>query len=289
MRDKALDEFESIFERAAVPVLDIQPLRFSRLSAVLKGHPLDASILTLATYLRDRFSATLRLHWPTPATEAARRAANSGGVQSDGDEFHSIAELIGQIGLARSQLVLLPEPAEIESRVVDKDDLVRGAAPPIMIVHRPVAQPAKIFTRILHSLTGNFRQTQNFSYSFGLAEGGGKVLLLHAIDEREITEVREAMQLSPDLDEQERDEVVARLGRHGDRYLRGVVAAGHRSAFDVSYRLEVGEVGPVVQAELQRGGYGLLVVGNHEEGFSHISAQDYQLMHAVHDVPVLAL
>ena len=61
------------------------------------------------------------------------------------------------------------------------------------------------------------------------------------------------------------------------------------AAFTASYRLEVGPIGATVQAELQRGGYSLLVVGNHQEGFSHISAEDYQLMHEVRDVPVLAL
>jgi hypothetical protein len=44
-----------------------------------------------------------------------------------------------------------------------------------------------------------------------------------------------------------------------------------------------------VQEELAAGAYGLLVVGRHEEGYSRITAADYQLMHLVRDVPVLAL
>jgi hypothetical protein len=289
MRDRAIDEFEAIFERAAVPVLDIQPLRLPRLSAVLMGDALDASILALAMYLRERFSASLRLHWPTTVADAVRAAIEMGGLKDDGDGFHSTAELIGQIGLTRSRLVLISDPPGAESRIVNKDDLVRGSSPPILIVHNPIAQPARVFAKILHSLTGNFKQTENFSYSFGLAEPGGEVLLLHTIAKGELTDVRETLKLSSEIDEQERDEVLARLGRHGDRYLRGVIAAAHESSFDVSYRLEVGKIGSTVQAELQGGGYSLLVVGNHEEGFSQISAEDYQLMHEVRDVPVLAL
>ena len=63
MRERSLEEFESIFERASIPVLDIEPVRLARVSAVLEGHPLDASILSLASYLKAGFGAEVLLHW----------------------------------------------------------------------------------------------------------------------------------------------------------------------------------------------------------------------------------
>jgi hypothetical protein len=92
MRDRAIDEFEAIFERAAVPVLDIQPLRLPRLSAVLMGDALDASILALAMYLRERFSASLRLHWPTTVADAVRAAIEMGAQRTVHVDQHQGAQ-----------------------------------------------------------------------------------------------------------------------------------------------------------------------------------------------------
>lgn len=284
MRDKAIDEFESIFERASVPVLDFEPLKLARISAVLKGNPLDAAIRGLCGYLRDRFNATVRLHQP-----AGARIAPPTGEEAPAELFHSTAELLGQLSLADSQLVLIAEPADEAARVVDIDDLVRGAAPPVLIVRQPIANPADVFARILHSLTGNFQQTRNFSYSFALVERDGEILLLHVIDETEIGDICEALRISSEIDATAAEDLLDRLRRHGERYLRGVVAASQPFPYEVSYRLEVGPIVATVQAELASGQYGLLVVGHHQDGRSHISADDYQLMHLVRDVPILAL
>ena len=63
MRENSLDEFESIFERASIPVLDITEIRIARIAAVLKNDPLDASVVALAGYLKERFDAVVRLHF----------------------------------------------------------------------------------------------------------------------------------------------------------------------------------------------------------------------------------
>lgn len=288
MREKSLDEFESIFERASIPVLDITEIRIARIAAVLKNDPLDASVIALAGYLKERFDAEVRLHF-VPGVDASGSAAAS-GFQATDTCFNSTAELVGQISIGRSQLIILPEPQTQGARVVDLLTMIEGAAPPVLLLRKPVESPESVFRRVLHALTGNFRLDRNFEYSFSLvADQGGSLMLLHTVSDIEIDDVRDALRVSPDIQDDQREELISRMGKHGERYLKGVVAAGRESPYDVSYRIEVGEVIPSVRRELQRGGYGLLVVGAHREGHSHVAAEDYQLIDLVRDVPVLAL
>ncbi|RME36522.1 MAG: hypothetical protein D6788_11425, partial [Planctomycetota bacterium] len=205
------------------------------------------------------------------------------------EPFHSTAELVGRIAIGRSQLVLLPEPPEEAARFVDLDQLVTGTKPPILVVRTKIAEPGSVFVRILHCLTGNFRQTQNFSYSFTLVTDDGFLQLLHVVVGDELRDVREALRLTAPGDAVDQDAFLQQLTHHGERYLKAVVAAARDEPFDVRYRLAVGDVVKTVEEELRRERYGLLVVGRHEEGHSRVSAEDYRLMHQVQSLPVLAL
>ena len=290
MREQSLDEFESIFEQASIPVLDIESVALKRIAVVTKGDPLDDTILELASYLGKRFKAEVDLHTPSERdAESFIRSARSLGLEPRAHTFGSTAELVGQVSIGRSRLVLLPEPENEAARVVDLDGLVQGTKPPILIVRTWIEEPATVFGSILHSLSGTFQQTENFSYSFTLAERGGRVRLLHTIDQSELNDVRQTLQVSPNIAEETGEQLLDRLARHGERYLKAVVAAGQDRPFGVSYGLVVGEIVRTVRAALDAGSYGLLVVGSHSEGYSFVEAGDYQLMHQVRDIPVLAL
>jgi hypothetical protein len=290
VRERSLDEFESIFEQASIPVLEIKELALTRIAAVLTGDPLDECILDLAGYVKTRFNAEVKVHWAAAmGADAAGKAAGGRGLDPAAEPFASTAELVGQIIIGNSRLVLLPEPESDSHRLVDLDTLVEVTAPPILVVRNPIEEPASVFRQVLHSLTGNFQQTQNFSYSFRLVEESGAILLLHAVNDADLEEVRQALQVSPDITEETGEELLERMAQHGERFLKGVVAASRTAPYDVSYRIVVGEVVEMVRRELAGGEYGLLVVGCHAEGRSHVTADDYQLMHSVRDIPVLAL
>lgn len=290
MREQSIDEFESIFEQASIPVLDIENVALARIDVVLKGELLDTTILNLARYFKKRFGSTITIRYPgTVNAGALQVAVREHGIDAERVAFASTAELVGQVSIARSQMVLLSEPSLEANRVVDLDALVQGTKPPVLLVREPVDVPATVFGNILHSLTGNFRQTQNFSYSFTLAEKGASLVLLHTIAQSELDDVRGALSVSVEVAGAERDELLGRMAHRGERYLKAVVAASQDRPFDVSYRLAIGEIVPTVRAALNVGEFGLLVVGVHVEGHSHVSAADYQLMRQVRDIPVLAL
>jgi hypothetical protein len=114
-------------------------------------------------------------------------------------------------------------------------------------------------------------------------------VLLHTIDESDLDELRDTLKVSPEISPERGDALLNNLVQHAERYLRGMVAASRDEPYGVSYRLAIGEVLPVVQHELAEGGYSLLVIGCHDEGRSNVEAEEYQLMHVIRDIPVLAL
>lgn len=288
MRERALREFEAVFEQASIPVLDIEEVTWRRVSIVLKGGVLDESVLRIGDYLRERCGAKLVAHWVSGADEVAGTAKEK-GLEVLERSFASTAELVGQVSIARSQMVVVPEQDDTGNRLVDFDDLVVGMKPPVLVLRNEVVDVSRVFGRILHSLTGNFRQTQNFASSFSLVSNGGRVMLLHSVDENELSDVREVLAGEADLDELERAELIDRLTHLGERYLKAVVTSQRDEPYEVAYQLGVGDVLTAVREELSRGDYGLLIVGRHYEGHSHVEAADYQLMREVTEVPVLAL
>lgn len=290
MRERSLDEFESIFEQASIPVLDIERIALYRVSAVLRNDPLDASILRLAKYFKRRFGSEIRLHWPAGTdSDVVQQTGREHGFAASADPFAHTLELVRQIGIGRSQLVLLPEPESEGARFIDLDALVQDTAPPILVVRSALDRPSAVFGRVLHCLTGNFQQTENFAYSFTLVESRGRLRLLHVIGANEVEDVRATLQVSPDIATRTGKTLLDNLARHGERYLKAVAATRRDRPFDVTYRLATGDIITTVRQELSTGDHGLLVVGSHDDGQSQVTADDYQLMHQVRDIPVLAL
>jgi hypothetical protein len=287
MREESIEEFESIFEQASIPVLKIEHVVPQRMSVVLTDGALDQSLIGVAAALQKRFQPETTVYsYKGEAGESAGSLVGD-GVSVDSDPVKTTAELVGRISIARSQLVLLA--LSKEGQYPDIDHIVQGTSPPVLIIREPVAEPGKVFHRILHSLSGNFQQSKHFSYSFSLAQSGGSLTLLHTIEQDEILDVRDAMMVSPKTSEATARELIQQLEHHGERYLKAVTQAARDEPFHVAYRLEVGEIVPSVLATIENESFSLLVVGHHEAGHSRISAVDYQLMHLVKSIPVLAL
>ncbi len=292
MREGSLDEFESIFEQASIPVLDIDEVVLRRVDAVLVGGTVDASILSLAAYLEKRFRSEVTVHYPRgPDVDEMRDTAAQHGHDAAKEGFASTGDLIQFVRGSETDLVLLAAPTTAESGMarVDLDALVEETTPPVLIVQTAIEEPATVFTNVLHSLTGNFQQTQNFTYSFTLAEDGGALFLLHVISGGEVDAVRETLKVSPAIARQAGGALLGNLAHHGERYLKAIVAASRERPFDVRYRIALGDVVSTVRKELAAGNYSLIVVGSHHEGRSHVTSADYRLMHQLRNVPVLAL
>jgi hypothetical protein len=276
-----LEEFEALYEQASIPVLELPPLQLQSVAVLARGMALDRCALAIAGDLAQRHSVAIRVLATSDASNAADLPA--------GAQREAVATQEACVESAsQSDLVIVPANPRAAAPLVDLDRFVEQVRAPILLLQSEVS-PSGLFERILHTLTGNFEQRQNFAYSFGLAAERGRVQLLHVIREDEIEDVREALQLTEGITQQLQEEVLEHMRHHGERYLKGVVRAARELPCEVTYQLEVGGVLDRVEKELAHGQHTLLVVGAHEDGRSHVAADVYQLMHQVRDLPVLAL
>ena len=156
-------------------------------------------------------------------------------------------------------------------------------------MRKPNEDPHSIFRNVLHALNGSLEKIEHIAYSFALVADNGLLKLLHTIDESELDDVRETLKVTPDISSKSGENLIEDFTTAARRQLKGIVEATRNEPYEVAYELRVGEVEITVQAELAAQPYGLLVVGRHEAGRSLIDAEEYQLMHIVKDIPVLAL
>jgi len=290
VREKSFNEFESLFERASIPVFDLPRIAPARIAAVLTGTALDNSLLELTAAVAERFNSATSVCWPRVMDgERAASLARKFKLEPDGP-FAGHPELGGLLNDLGAQLAILGaapagDAAETDSGI---DALVFGCDAPVLIVRQPV-DPEVVFSRILHSLSGDLQEIRHLAYSFSLVAQDGSLTLMHTVEEEELHDLRDTLRVSPGVSEDSGDKLVQDLAGHAERYLKGMVAASHGESYTVSYRLAVGDVLDVIRYELAEGGYSLLVVGTHEDGKSRIGADDYRLLHHISGLPVLAL
>ena len=100
MRERALDEFESIFEQASIPVFDIEEVALHRLVVVLEDCPLDDSLLAIAAHLKSRFGCEVHVFTPRGvAPEPMRAKVEPMCFVLSERTFSSTAELVGQVSI----------------------------------------------------------------------------------------------------------------------------------------------------------------------------------------------
>jgi len=289
MREHSLDEFESLFERASIPVFDIPDLELANIAAVISQTDLDYSVLGLAQYFKARFNSEVQVYWPTKVNEQHNIDMARKYNLSPASAYGAVEDLVAALAAESCRLLIWPISESNEVAEGELDTLVQSAEPPIFIVRQQIPQPSRVFIRVLHSLCGSLERVQHLAYSFSLVADQGLLVLMHTIEEHEIEEVRDTLKVSPEISGASGAALIADLTQHAERYLKGLVASSRDEPYRVQYRLGMGEVLQVVRHELSQGDYGLLVTGSHEHGHSDIAAMDYQLMHQVRDIPVLAL
>ena len=286
MRDSALDEFGSLFERASIPVFDIPEESLSKIGIVLTGGVADTSVAKLGAFLEERFSASISLYCGSGCSGSSFVSKETGW---EAVGYSTTAALVEGLECSQSQLVLFSEVSSEGKGGGELDELVEALAAPVLIVREPLNDPGKVFEHVLHNLTGSLKQIRNLAYSFSLVADEGELMLLHVIAAEELEDVRDTLLVSSEISREEGANLIHHLKDHTERYLKGIVASSRTEPYEVSYRLSIGDVLPCVEEELRRGDFGLLVVGTHAEGRSHTDAVEYQLMHAIQDTPVLAL
>jgi len=265
-------------------VFEIPEIELKRIAAVLDGSELDPSVLRLSRWLSERFEAHVSL-FLSGSTDTVMPEWFEGEPES----YDGPLELTNTLNERGCQLMIFPQWGEDMHPLTELDDLVRLSRPPVLVLRNEIEHPETAFGKVLHSLTGNLAEIEHLSYSFTLVRDAGKLVLLHSVAEEEVDGLKETLKVSPGITTRKGDELLRDMTRHAERVLKGIVGASRNEPYDVTYHLGVGDALMAVQHELSMGGYGLLVIGTHIEGKSHIDADDYQLLRRVREIPVLAL
>ncbi|MCH7960396.1 MAG: hypothetical protein IID08_09700 [Candidatus Hydrogenedentes bacterium] len=290
MYESSIDEFEALFERASIPVFDLPHVALKSIAFIPDGSDVDRSCVALLSSLKDRFGAEVQVYRdPCVDSEYTATLATEHSFKVAGESSSTSAALAVALNDGGHDLVVLTGTGTTERDVAMLDELVQHAYAPVLVVRTPIETPKAVFTKVLHSLTGNLESINHLAYSFSLVEDGGALMLLHTVEHRELDDLRDTLRVSKEVTARDGEALLEDLKHHAERYLKGVVASARDEPYAVDYHLRIGDAITAVERELRIGHSTLLVVGTHLEGSSHVDALEYQLMHRVSAIPVLAL
>lgn len=314
MDERALNEFESVFEGAVKPVVRVEPIVWSRILVGLDGSERGSSAIDVALHLAKRvgcqvaFIATRALlegEEEESLTSAlgerlagARARATELGAEASGRvEIGAPGEvLLRELQAAPTSLVVIPTPhggqtpdqTTLGSTV---DHLLKVSDCPALLVKAPISDPAAVFTRLLAYLPGGFEVGPHFSIPFGLVEDGGLLELMHVINAEEVHRYASAFGVTHDSDD-ETSKARAMIQGIQDK-MTGLLEEAIKSVRDEPFtcRSLVKEGDPVqtVTLRLLNEADTLLVVESESRPERSVSPEAYTLLKEVTGVPILAL
>lgn len=314
MDERALNEFESMFEASVRPQVSIQPITWTRILVALDASDRGTSARAVGIHLAKRFGCALHLvatrallegEEEQPLREAleerlksAVAEAEQAGVQASGEvTLGSPGEvLLAALQAAPTSLVVVPTPhggqtpdqTTLGSTV---DHLLKVSDCPALLIKAPVADPAGVFKRVLAYIPGGFEVGPHFSVPFGLVDADGELELMHVVNEEEVRRYAAAFEITPDA---ESDEHAAQVMIKGiEEKMTGLLEAAVKEVRSEAFtcRSAVTEGDPVqkVALHLLNHGDSLLVVESESRPETAITPEAYTLLKEITGVPILAL
>lgn len=314
MDERALNEFESVFEAAVRPSVNIEPLAWSRILVALDGSDREASAMAVATHLAQRVGCALHLIATRAILEgeeeaklretldlrlaAATRVAEEAKLEVTGEvQLGSPGEiLLAQLEAAPTTLLIVPTPhggqtpdqTTLGSTV---DHLLKVSDTPALLIKAPISDPAAVFKRLLAYLPGGFEVGPHFSIPFGLVEPQGQLELMHVVNEEEVQRYAAAFEVTPDADEgsAKAEAMIRGIESKMTALLQAAVKEVRDEPFEC--RSFVTQGNPVEQVALHvlNQGDSLLIVESESRPETPVSPEAYTLLKEITGVPILAL
>jgi nucleotide-binding universal stress UspA family protein len=314
MDERALNEFESVFESAVKPQVTIAPIEWTRIVVALDGSERGASALAVGTHLAKRVGCALYLvatrallageEESTLATalrerlDTARAEVEEAGVPVDGRvQIGAPGEvLLTVLREAPTTLLVIPTPhggqtpdqTTLGSTV---DHLLSVSDCPALLIKSPLSDPAGVFKRLLAYIPGGFEVGPHFSIPFGLVEPQGRLELMHVVNEEEVRRYAAAFGVTADGDD---EQTKARAMIEGlEETMTGLLEAAVKEVRDEPFTClsSVKEGNPVQQVALHLVNHGdsLLVVESESRPETPVSPEAYTLLKEITGVAILAL
>jgi nucleotide-binding universal stress UspA family protein len=285
MKERDLDEFESIFQRAIIPTIEVDRIAIPDIVVLADASETAAACGRIAQHLRDRFRSRVCVHY----------LKNPGDLPADDHrvvEGDPLAHLRRITDEEKPSLIIAPAPLHIG----DRDDeglgdlvdalLVATSIPTLLVRGTP---DASIFQRILAKIPGGRHDLiEQFSVAFALCGAGGTIRLLHIVNEQDVQRLASALEITPEIETADGvEDLVQAIETRMDHLLRGAIRAAKDAPFHVESDIEVGD--PFVIVPQQARDFSLLIVGSQSSHEEFLSSRAYELIRRLPDVTVLAL
>jgi len=295
MKERELDEFESMFRRAIIPTIEVEKIGLDSILLLADFGELTPACGIVAARLAVRFGASVStcffLHLEDrDERDRAQRVLDAlpgSGEIRVGDPVVELPKLIAE---RRPSAIVAPEPFHLHCDPNERDllDSLLIATPiPTLLIRNPEVDD--IFTNIVAKIPGGRTDLiEQFSLAFALCAKGGRVELLHVLEQTRLQELVDLLEITPEVDtEQGAAALLAAAKSRMDHLLKGAVRFADDAAFDVVADLRVGDPF-VILPEVARG-CSLLILGSQAAHTEFLESRAYALMKAVPGVHVLAL
>jgi len=300
MRERELDEFGSLFQRAVIPTIEVEKIAIDDIVVLADFSERAAACGRVAAELKRRFGARVSVRFLlSPGEEdqeaTARRLMDAVAGDEhrlvEGDPLAHLEEITERekpsLILAPAPLDLSGEPAAGEALGRFVDDLLVATAIPTLLIRKPV--DGSIFRRILATIPGGRPDLiEQFSFAFALCPPGGHIRLLHVLEQDRLAELAEVLEIAPGIDTAHGGkELMSALQARMNHLLRGAVRTAEDAAFTVEASLEAGDPMEVLPRYARDAT--LLIVGSQASHRQFLASRAYELIRRVPDIPVLAL
>ncbi len=300
MKERDLDEFESLFRRAVIPTIEVDAIEVRDIVVLADFSERAEACGAIAAELKERFgarvSARFLLHPRDHDHEGEARALMERVAADErrvveGDPAAALKRIVDE---EKPSMILAPAPLHLHDPSPEADALgefldrlLVATAIPTLLVRRPARE--SVFRRILAKIPGGRHELiEQFSFAFALCPPGGLVRLLHVVEKERLDELAEVLRVAPGIDTEEGaagllDAIETRM----NQLLRGAVRTAKDAGFTVEADVDVGD--PFELVPRQAKDFSLLIVGSPSSHREFLESRAYRLIQAVPDIPVLAL
>lgn len=299
MKDRDLDEFGSLFERAVIPAIEVSRVEIPDIVVLADFSDRTPSCAALAAELAARFGSRvsarflLRYADEEHLAEAERILQRIEAAERRviaGDPLEHLMEIAEE---ERPSLIVAPGGLRghgagddgTSGRFVEA--LLVSTDTPVLLVRAPLE--GSTFDRILAKVPGGRTEMiAEFSFAFALCRPGGLIRLLHVIEEERLQELAELLEVTPEIDtETGAKDLRAAIETRMDHLLKGAVRTADAASFSVEAAIRVGDPVEIVPDEAR--GMSLLIVASDGSRGEFLESRAFRVMQCIPDMPVLAL
>jgi len=285
MKERDLDEFGSLFQRAIIPTIEVSRIAIPSIVVLADGSETATACGRIAQHLRARFRSRVSVHYLRDLGDLA--ADDHRVVEED-----PLAHLRHITEEEKPSLIIAPAPLHLDGRndggLGDLVDalLVATSIPTLLVRGTP---DASIFQRILAKIPGGRHDLiEQFSVAFALCGAGGTIRLLHIVNEQDVQRLARVLEITPTIETAGgAEDLLQAIQTRMDHLLRGAIRAAQDAPFLVESAIEVGD--PFVIVPQQVRDFSLLIVGSQSSHEQFLSSRAYALIRRLPDVTVLAL